>query len=249
MDVARWHRPVGAIGDPSSVRLGRTLRLYYRHVGLRCAVWLRIGQWFRRHGVRGGAFACQRLIYRRYGLDIVIGRPFGGGLYIAHPSGVTLAPRCMGENCSVIAAVTVGMRNERYHKYRYVAYGIIALSMLFFIYVVRRIKSLWVAQCLGQIFMILGSQLTCYYYSFMILSAPLIKLRKPIEVGLFTLAAITQIIWMQSTFNDNKYTLLTIVSLIFCYFMIGHFWRRKDELEPEEELLEDEDDEEAAAAA
>ena len=112
MDVARWHRPVGAIGDPSSVRLGRTLRLYYRHVGLRCAVWLRIGQWFRRHGVRGGAFACQRLIYRRYGLDIVIGRPFGGGLYIAHPSGVTLAPRCMGENCSVIAAVTVGMRNE-----------------------------------------------------------------------------------------------------------------------------------------
>lgn len=112
MDVARWIVP-GEVGDPSSVGLARTLGLYYRHVGLRCVAWLRIGQWCRRHGVRGGAFACQRLIYRRYGLDIVVGRPFGGGLYIAHPSGVTLAPRRMGENCSVIAAVTVGMRGER----------------------------------------------------------------------------------------------------------------------------------------
>lgn len=112
MDVARWHVP-GELGDPASVRFARTLVLYYRHVGLRCAVWLRIGQWFRGRGIRGVPFACQRLIYRRYGLDIVIGRTFGGGLYIAHPSGVTLAPRSMGENCSVIAAVTVGMRNER----------------------------------------------------------------------------------------------------------------------------------------
>ncbi|MEM9694291.1 MAG: hypothetical protein AAGA56_17200 [Myxococcota bacterium] len=92
-------------------------------------------------------------------------------------------------------------------------------------------KSLWVAQCLGQIFIILGSQLTCYYYSFMILAAPLTRLRRPLELGLFALAAITQIIWMNSYWNDNKYTLLTIVSLLFCYGMVASFargraWRR-----------------------
>jgi hypothetical protein len=82
-----------------------------------------------------------------------------------------------------------------------------------------------VAQCLGQIFIILMSQLTCYYYSFMILSAPLLKWRKQVELTLFGLAAVTQIIWMNSYWNDNKYTLLTIVSLIACYMMIGFFAR------------------------
>ena len=137
------------------------------------------------------------------------------------------------------------MRNERYKKYKKLAYTITALTMLLFFIIVRRVKSLWVAQCLGQIFLILGSQLTCYYYSFMILSAPLIKLRKPIEAGLFALAAITQIIWMRSYWNDNKYTLLTIVSLAFCYFMLGHFWRRT----PKEDEYEDEPLDEDAATA
>ncbi|MEM1030118.1 MAG: hypothetical protein AAGN82_07200 [Myxococcota bacterium] len=123
------------------------------------------------------------------------------------------------------------MRNERYEQYKGVAYAIVLGTLAFFILVVRRVKSLWVAQCLGQIFIILGSQLTCYYYSFMILAAPLTRLRRPLELGLFALAAITQIIWMNSYWNDNKYTLLTIVSLLFCYGMVASFargraWRR-----------------------
>ena len=36
----------------------------------------------------------------------------GGGLYIVHPRGTTVVPAHMGENCSIIAAVTIGMRNE-----------------------------------------------------------------------------------------------------------------------------------------
>ena len=59
----------------------------------------------------------------------------------------------------------------------------------------------------------------------MILGAPLIKLRRQIELGLYALAAVTEIIWMQTYWNDNKYTLLTIVSLIFCYVMLGFFYR------------------------
>ena len=112
MDVARWLVP-GEIGDVEHVTLGRAARLVYRHMGLRAMLAVRIGKWCKRTGVPGAPSFVQRLIYRRYGLDIVIGAPMGGGLYFAHPIGTTFAPASAGENCSVIAAVTVGMRNER----------------------------------------------------------------------------------------------------------------------------------------
>jgi hypothetical protein len=125
------------------------------------------------------------------------------------------------------------MRNERYRTYRYVAYGAILAALITFASIVRRTKSLWIAQCLGQIFIILLSQLTCYYYSFMILGAPLTRVRRSLEVGLFGVAAVTQIVWMNSHWNDNKYTVLTIVSLVWCCILVGMFWRRpvKPELE------------------
>lgn len=111
MDVARWPIP-GGIGDPAEITMRRTLMLLYRHMGLRAVAALRIAQWLKARGVRGGPSFMQRLIFRRYGLDIVVRAPIGGGLYIAHPVGTTLAPDSIGENCSVIAAVTVGMRNQ-----------------------------------------------------------------------------------------------------------------------------------------
>ncbi len=118
------------------------------------------------------------------------------------------------------------MRNERYHRFRYLAYALILASIVAFASIVRRTKSLWIAQCLGQVFIILLSQLTCYYYTFMILAAPLTRVRRSLELGLFGVAAITQIIWMNSHWNDNKYTLLTIVSLGWCCLLVGMFWRR-----------------------
>ncbi|MBM4375011.1 MAG: hypothetical protein FJ095_07995 [Deltaproteobacteria bacterium] len=119
------------------------------------------------------------------------------------------------------------MRNERYRRYRLVAYAAILAALAAFVVVVRRVKSLWVAQCLGQVFIILLSQLTCYYYSFMILGAPLTRLRRSAELGMFAVAAITQIVWMNSYWNDNKYTMLTIVSLVWCSVLVGMFWRRE----------------------
>ena len=127
------------------------------------------------------------------------------------------------------------MRNERYRKVRYAAYAIIALSFLGFVYVLRRVKSLWIAQCLGQIWIILLSQLTCYYYSFMILAAPLTKVKRGIEAPLFGLAALSQFVWMIFYWNDDKYWALTAISLIFCYGLlcafagnITRFFQRKE---------------------
>jgi hypothetical protein len=82
---------------------------------------------------------------------------------------------------------------------------------------------MWVAQCLAQIWIILLSQLTCYYYSFMILAAPLTKLKRGIEAPLFGFAALSQFIWMTFTWNDDKYYVLTAISLILCYGLLCAF--------------------------
>lgn len=118
------------------------------------------------------------------------------------------------------------MRNERYAKYKLVGYGISALSLAFFIYVLRRMKNMWLALCVSQVFAILLSQLTCYYYSFMILSAPLTKvapIRRPMELSLFGFAIVSQFAWRVFRYNDDKYWMLTLISLIFCYGIIAVF--------------------------
>jgi hypothetical protein len=115
------------------------------------------------------------------------------------------------------------MRNERYAKYKWVAYGIIALSFAFFMLVLRRVKSLWIAQCLAQVFVILLSQLTSYYYSFLILSAPLTKAKRQLEVPLFGFAALSQLVFGAFGYNDDKYTALTLISLLFCYGVLAVF--------------------------
>jgi serine O-acetyltransferase len=55
---------------------------------------------------------CQRQIYSRYGLEISAGADIDDGLYIAHLIGTVISVKRMGRNCSIIAAVTIGMRNE-----------------------------------------------------------------------------------------------------------------------------------------
>ena len=115
------------------------------------------------------------------------------------------------------------MRNERYEAKKIWAYAIIGLSVGALAYVLRRVKSLWIVTCLAQIFIILGSQLTCYYYSFMVLTAPLTKVKRGIEAPLFGLAALSQFVWRGFYWNDDKYWVLTAISLVFCYGLLCAF--------------------------
>jgi hypothetical protein len=119
--------------------------------------------------------------------------------------------------------VWMKMRNDRYRKYRFVGYGLTALFLLGFALVVRRIKSLWIAQCLGQVFIILMSQLTNYYYSFMILLAPLTKGRRQLEAPLFGFAALSQFVSIVFGYYDDKYWMLTLLSVGYCFGMVCYF--------------------------
>jgi serine O-acetyltransferase len=74
--------------------------------------WFRFGCWCKQNRLPFFPGFVQRQIYSRYGLEISAGADIGGGLYIAHPVGTVISVKRMGQNCSIIAAVTIGMRNE-----------------------------------------------------------------------------------------------------------------------------------------
>lgn len=123
------------------------------------------------------------------------------------------------------------VRRERYEAYKGIGYVVVGLSAVFFVYAVRRVRLLWVGGCLGQVFIILMAQITCYYYSFLIYSALLTKAHRRLEAPLLGFAALTQLVYWTFYWNDDKYAALTLVSLLLCYgelcaFLPSRAWRR-----------------------
>ncbi len=110
-DVQRWIVPQ-SVSPPEMVTIPLTLKLLLRHMPLRAMFWFRLGCWCRQKRIPFVAGMVMRLLYRVHGLELPIGKKVGGGLYIAHPVGSTLNFQSMGENCTVIHSVTIGMRNN-----------------------------------------------------------------------------------------------------------------------------------------
>jgi serine O-acetyltransferase len=110
-DAQRWIEP-GQIVEVPGLKLRTILKLLYRYRSLRAMLWFRIGSWCRHKRLPALPGIIQRHVMRSFGLEILIGADIGGGLYIAHPVGCVIVPTRMGRNCSVIASVTIGMRNE-----------------------------------------------------------------------------------------------------------------------------------------
>jgi serine O-acetyltransferase len=76
--------------------------------------WFRLGCWCKKKKLPLTSFI-QRLIALIYGMEISVGSDVGGGLYIPHTIGMVIAAKSIGENCSIIHNVTIGMRKE--HKF------------------------------------------------------------------------------------------------------------------------------------
>lgn len=110
-DVGRWIVPQ-QIADPEQVTFGTTLKLLWYHPALRAMLWLRLGGWLHRQGIPLSKTITGWLLYYLHGLEISAGADVGGGLYIAHPRGTTIHAKRIGRNCTIIHAVTIGMRNE-----------------------------------------------------------------------------------------------------------------------------------------
>lgn len=110
-DAQRW-LAIEPGSDPSKITVVTILRLLWRHMPLRAMFWFRLGSWFKWKRIPLLPGVIQRCLYRFFGLEIIVGAQIGGGLYIAHPIGTVIAAEKIGEDCSIIASVTIGMRNE-----------------------------------------------------------------------------------------------------------------------------------------
>jgi hypothetical protein len=60
----------------------------------------------------------------------------------------------------------------------------------------------------------------------MILSAPLTRWRRQLELPLLGLAVLSQGIWRWTSWNDDRYTVLTVIMLAFCYFLLYTFAKK-----------------------
>ncbi len=111
MDAQRWVVP-SKIADPALVTPLTILKLLWQYPPLQAMFLFRLGAWFHAQKIPLLGGICQRLIYLLFGMEIAVGAPIGGGLYIPHTVGMVIAPERIGENVSIIAGVTIGMRNE-----------------------------------------------------------------------------------------------------------------------------------------
>lgn len=110
-DVRRWIVPQ-QVADLSLVTFTTTLKLLWSHMPLRAMLLFRMGSWCKQKGIPILPGLIQRTILLLYGLEISTSQEIGGGLYIAHPVGTVISVEKMGKNVSIIANVTIGMRNE-----------------------------------------------------------------------------------------------------------------------------------------
>lgn len=108
-DALRWIEP-GQVADESELTWSVLIKLLYYHVSLRAMAWYRFACWCKSKKIPAIYGVIDRWILFRFGLEIW--GDIEGGLYVAHPVGTVIAVQSMGRNCSVIAAVTLGMRNE-----------------------------------------------------------------------------------------------------------------------------------------
>jgi serine O-acetyltransferase len=110
-DLLRWVTP-GKAAEPAALTFGTALRLCWQYMPVRATALFRLASWFKKQHIPFFPGLLQRLNYVLFGLEIPSGADIGGGLYIAHPIGTVIMPRRIGRNCSIIAAVTIGMRSE-----------------------------------------------------------------------------------------------------------------------------------------
>ena len=99
-----------------------------------------------------------------------------------------------------------------------------------FVYVVRRIKSLWIAQALSLAILVSLVEVTCYYYSMFILAAFLSRLRRGVEQWVLCVAGVSQLVAVNryiSFYYDWRYTAQSVVFCVFAISLLFAYWPKQ----------------------
>jgi hypothetical protein len=119
------------------------------------------------------------------------------------------------------------MRQERFHT-TLPALVVISLCVtVAFGLAMWRLRSMWAAGALGPAFIVLFTQIVCWNYPFLLLAATLTRLRRWLEVLLFGFAAVTQLVAVGFFYNDDRYTAMSIVTVLFTGLLVLLFVRWK----------------------
>ena len=117
------------------------------------------------------------------------------------------------------------MRAARWETMRPAAWMIVAVTLAWFARIVVRIRRPWIALGISQLWIVLLAQLTCYYYVFLLLTAPLTKARRSLEIPFVALSALSQAAWGAFWWNDDRYAALSVLAVGFCYAVAAAFFR------------------------
>jgi serine O-acetyltransferase len=113
-DIRAWMRlwnPEAAARPKLPLRAA--LGLVYNYCGLRATILFRISHGLWRRKIPLLPNALMRLNLTLHGFDVPPSVPIGPGLYVPHPVGTALAARKIGKNVSLVALITVGIRERR----------------------------------------------------------------------------------------------------------------------------------------
>ena len=112
------------------------------------------------------------------------------------------------------------MREERYDAMLPGLVVIVLAVALAFGLAMWRVRSMWIAGALGQVFIVLLTQMVCWNYPFLVLGAALTRLRRWLEVLLFAFAAVTQLAAVGFYYIDDRYTAMSIVTTLFTVLLV-----------------------------
>jgi hypothetical protein len=168
---------------------------------------------FRRHTIELHA---KTPIANNMGAPVALAHVFGGG-------GPARMENTVNPRLSEPQTRWKEIRVERTARTRPVLWVLAALALAAFVHALRRVRRPWEALALSHVWPVILLPLTCYYYSFLVLAAPLTRARRRLEAPLLALAAASQAVAYAFWWNDDRYAAQSVLVLAFCAVALAAF--------------------------
>ena len=117
------------------------------------------------------------------------------------------------------------VRETRAERMKPVLWLAVAVTLAWFAGALRYVRRAWIGLGLSQVWPAVLLPLTCYYYSFLLLTAPLTRARRSLELPFLALAAASHFVWSAFWWNDDRYAALSVLALAFTFVVLAAFTR------------------------
>jgi len=114
-------------------------------------------------------------------------------------------------------------RAERTARTRPVLWLLAAVALAGFVRALRRARRPWTALALSHLWPAVLLPLSCYYYAFLVLAAPLTRARRTLEAPLLALAAASQLAAYAFWWTDDRFAAESVLALAFCCAALAAF--------------------------